>query len=193
MRNGVRKRDWRVLIDYFCGYCSGKWLFCCLLLTILSQPAYAHSGPPFPIIVDQAVGPYIVSVWANPNVGTGKFYVMLDPPPGGTLPQDTTVQVAVQPLTHRLPEASYVAHRDSVPRVQYLVEIPFDAQERWHVRILLQSSRGGGETASDVDVTPPGLGPWDLLLYLFPFLAIGLLWLRGMQRNRARAVPRIDN
>jgi hypothetical protein len=70
--------------------------------------------------------------------------------------------------------------------VQYKADVPFDREELWRVRLTLQSSRGGGEIITDVEVTPPGYGRWDMLLYLFPFLAIAYLWLRAVLRGRNR-------
>ncbi len=95
------------------------------------------------------------------------------------------MQIAVQPVSGRLPEAKHPAHRQALRnRVQYKAEVPFDAQERWRVRVLLQSARGSGEAATEVEVTPPGLGPFDLVLYLIPFLAVAFLWLRAALRRR---------
>jgi hypothetical protein len=160
------------------------------LLLAAAPPAAAHEGPPYPIIVDRTAGPYVVSVWADPDVGIGSFYVMLDPPAGGTVPEETTVEVIVQPESGRLPEARHAATRQRTrQRVQYLAEVPFDSQERWRVRILLWSARGRGEVAASVEVTPPGLGPFDLLLYLSPFVAVGLLWLRAVLFRRRPRSP----
>jgi hypothetical protein len=147
----------------------------------------AHTGPPYTIVVDKNIGPFVVSVWADPDVGTGIFFIILDPVPGRTLPNDIKVEVVVQPVSGRLPEARYAAWRDRVRgHVQYKVEVPFDAQELWRVRVLVQSSGGNGEVTTDVEVTPPGLGRWDLLLYLFPFLAVGVIWLRAVLKGRGR-------
>ena len=52
----------------------------------------------------------------------------------------------------------------------------FDAEELWRVRVRLESAQGNAETVATVEATPPGYGRWDLLLYLFPFLAVGALW-----------------
>ena len=158
-----------------------------MLLLCLSalQPAAAHEGPPYPIIVDQPTGPYLLSVWADPDVGTGTFFVILDPRPRETLPTDTRVEVGVQPVTGRLTEARHPARREPVrSREQYRAEVPFDAEERWRVRVLLQSAGKTHEATTEVDVTPPGLGRFDLVLYLFPFVAVGLLWLRAALRIR---------
>ena len=109
------------------------------------------------------------------------------PSRGGTIPEDVTVEIGVRPVSGRLAETRYKAVRESVrSRTQFKAEIPFDAQERWPARILLKSSQGGGEATVEVEVTPPGYGRWDLLLYLFPFLAVGFLWFKAFLRGRRR-------
>jgi hypothetical protein len=163
----------------------------CLLLAIWllhagSLPARAHEGPPYPIVVDKAVGTCVLSVWGDPDVGIGTFFIILEPLSGTALPGDVKVNVVVQPVSGRLPEARYSASRDlSNKRVQFKAEVPFDAQERWRLRVMLESSQGADEVASDIEVTPPGFGRWDLLIYVFPFLLIGLLWLRAFFRKQA--------
>lgn len=165
----------------------GSFLLTTGLLLSLPALAAAHEGPPYPIIVDQNVGPCILSVWADPDVGTGTFLFILDPPPGGKLPEDLRVEVGVQPRSGRLPEAIYKAAReDQGGRVQFKALVPFDVQEIWHVRVRLQSAGGVGDAATDVEVTPPGYGRWDLLIYLLPFAAVGALWLRAIIKGRRR-------
>ena len=157
------------------------------LLLVCHARAAAHEGPPYPILVDKSLGPASASVWGDPDVGTGTFFIILEPAQGATLPEDIKIDIAVQPAGGRLPEAVHAAAREGVRgRVQYKAEVPFDAEGPWHVRVILQSPSGGGEIAADVDVTPPGLGRWDLIIYLFPFLLIGALWLRAITR-RGRA------
>ena len=157
-----------------------------LLLTCEAR-AVAHEGPPYPILVDKTLGPCIVSVWADPDVGTGTFIFVLEPTPGGRVPDDVRVEIGVRPTSGRLPEAVYAAEReDTSGRVQFKALVPFDAQELWRVRVRLQSSQGGGEAATDVEVTPPGYGRWDLLIYLLPFAAVGFLWLRALVKRRGR-------
>lgn len=146
--------------------------------------SHAHEGPPYPIIVDKPVGPCVVSVWADPDVGIGTFFIILESPNG--VPAVKKVEIVVQPVSGRLPEKRHPATLENLRgRVQYKAEVPFDAQELWRVRVVLETVRGGGEVTTDVEVTPPGLGRWDLLLYLFPFILIGLLWLKGFLRGRS--------
>jgi hypothetical protein len=156
------------------------------LLTV-SRQASAHEGPPYPILVDKTIGPCLVSVWADPDVGVGTFFIILEPPSSGTVPEDVAVEIGVRPVSGRLAEACHKAERENLRgRTQFKAEIPFDAQEHWSARILLNSSQGGGEAVVEVEVTPPGYGRWDLLLYLFPFLAVGGLWLKSFLRGRSR-------
>lgn len=150
------------------------------LLFALQAHASAHEGPPYPLFVDKNVGPYLVSVWADPDVGAGTFFVAAEAARDGAPADDLAVEVCVRPASSRLDEECYAARREGVrDRVQFKTEVPFDRQELWHTRVRLRSSLGVGEVAADVEATPPGLGRWDLLLYLSPFAAVGLLWLRA--------------
>src|SRR5205085_5700078 len=151
-----------------------------LLVLCLRSLAFAHNGPPFPIIVDQQVGPCIISVWTDPDIGQGSFFIITQ-----GAPNELTVQLAVQPASGRLPEATYNAAREDLRgQVQYKTMVNFDVQEQWRVRVKLSSSKGVGETMAFVEPTPQGFGRWDLLLYLLPFLAIGFLWLRAFATKR---------
>jgi hypothetical protein len=158
-----------------------------LLLLEWVAPASAHNGPPFPIIENQKVGPCMISLWTHPDVGTGTFFVIVDPVPGSAIPGDLKIQIGVQPESGRLPEALYNAERDDTRgQVDYKTAVHFDRDEFWRVRLVMESSRGRGEVFSRVEATPVGFGRWDLLFFLLPFLAIALLWLRGMSRRRSR-------
>jgi hypothetical protein len=156
-------------------------------------PARAHIGPPYPIMQNRKVGPFNVEVWSNPDVGTGSFYVIIDPPKGSSLPvpADMKVQVTVQPLSKRLPEATYGTWREKLlDHVEFKTVVPFDKEEAWHVRIVFSSSSASGEQDTDVAVTPTLMGRWDLLLYLLPFLGIAVLWFKAASVKRSRRMRR---
>jgi hypothetical protein len=101
------------------------------------------------------------------------------------------VQVAVQPISGRLPEKSYGAWREKLlDRVEFKTMVPFDKEETWRIRVLLSSAQVNGETGTDVQVTPTLLGRWSLLLFLSPFLGVGFLWFKAMSiklQKRRRA------
>jgi hypothetical protein len=167
------------------GRLSAGLLFALSLLS--PKPASAHNGPPFPIIENKKVGPCIVALWTHPDVGTGNFYVFVEPVPGSTVPGDLKIEIGVQPVTGRLPEVLYAAEGvKSHGPLQYNAQAEFDRQELWRVRLVVKSSQGDGEATTQVEVTPPGFGRWDLLLYLLPFLLVAFLWFRGISRTRRR-------
>ena len=150
-----------------------------LLVFLFVRTASAHEGPPFPLFVDQKVDRYVVSVWTDPDVGTALFFVMVQEP--REVPADLKVQIGVQPASGRLPETFYSGERENVQgNIQYRVQVHFDAEELWRVRVRLESVAGNAETLATVEATPPGYGRWDLLLYLLPFLAVGILWVIAM-------------
>jgi hypothetical protein len=136
--------------------------------------------------MDQRAGPYIISVWTEPDVGVGKFFVILEAAPGMTLPDENEVEVCVQPTTGRLPEACYSGTRQNLrDRVQYYAEVEFDQQAMWRVRV--NDSNGPTEVTAEVEATPPGYGAWDLLIYAFPFVLFGMLSLYvALRRKRQR-------
>src|ERR1700753_1582269 len=163
-----------------------SWLVLLFMAICTSAPAWAHIGPPYPILENRKIGNLTVSVWSNPDVGTGSFFIMIDPPKGATVPADMKVQVIVQPVSGRLPEAAYDAWRQQLRnRVEFKADVPFDKEETWRIRFVLASAQVSGETSVDVPVTPT-LGRWSLLFFLLPFLAIAALWLRAIRVRQNR-------
>ncbi len=166
------------------------------LLAALAAPAAAHDGPPYPIIVDRPTGPALLSVWADPDVGIGTFYVYLEPLDDRTpIPADAAVEITVWPKSGRLEEASYRAEasaKGTRDKQRFYCEVDFDRQEWWVSRIEV-SGAGERETVeTDVEVTPPGSGPvFDFILYLFPFAAVGVLIVRGIVVGRNRPGPSV--
>jgi hypothetical protein len=157
------------------------------LLLAGTTAAWAHIGPPYPIMQNRAIGPLKVDVWSNPDVGIGSFFVIIDPAPGQSVPADMKVQVVVQPVSKRLPEATYNAWREKLrDRVEFKADVPFDKQEMWKIRILLASGQVSGETDTVVPVTPTLLGRLNLLIFLLPFLAVGFLWFKAVTAKRSR-------
>ena len=162
-----------------------KYILPLVLILFVAKTTSAHEGPPFPLFVDQKVDRYLISVWTDPDVGTALFFVIVSEP--AELPADLRVRIGVQPASGRLQEAFYAAVRENVQgQVQYRAEVQFDAEELWRVRVQFESAQGNAETIATVEATPPGYGRWDLLVYLFPFLAVGLLWGIAMIRKLKR-------
>jgi hypothetical protein len=155
------------------------------LVLLLALPARAHNGPPFPIIENRKMAGCVISLWTHPDIGLGTFFVLVDPVPGGKIPDGLQVEIGIQPESGRLAEVLYPAVRDdSRGQVEYKVSAQFDRDEFYRVRLVLRDSQGAEEALSRVEATPPGYGRWDLLLYLLPFLAVAFLWIRGLSRRR---------
>ena len=169
-----------------------------LTLALSPLPALAHQGPPFPIVVDRRIGAYIVSVWTDPDIGTGTFYVILEPVAGESFTAPSAVRVAVAPLSGRLDEVVYSARPERVRRgARYYAEVAFDRGERWRVRIVIESDGGRDELVTDVEATPDGtIGPIGLAIYSFPFVLIAVLWWRvavARRRPSGRSQPALPD
>jgi len=151
-----------------------------------ARPLRAHQGPPFPIVEDRRVGPYVASVWTDPDIGNGTFYVILEAAPGRDLPSRTGVRIGVQPTSGRPAEALYDAAPQAVRQgARYFTTVPFAHGGMWRVRVLLDGPQGGGTLTAEVEATPDGtIGPIGLVVYLLPFLAIGFLWLKAARSRK---------
>jgi hypothetical protein len=156
-----------------------------IIALVFANTTRAHEGPPYPLFVDRYVGGYNLSLWADPDVGDALFFVIIEQTQFvESASTDLHVQIGVQPVSGRLPEAFYPAQRESVKgQLQYRAQVHFDAEELWRVRVRLESAMGNAETVENVAATPPGYGRWDLLIYLVPFLAVGVVWGVAMVRK----------
>jgi hypothetical protein len=146
----------------------------------------AHRGAPSPIVVDQRVGPYVASVWTDPEVGTGPLYVVLEAADGLTFTPPSAVRVGVAPVSKRLPEVVHDAHPEPVRRgARFMTDVVFDRAERWDLRVLIDGSAGGGQLTSQVEAMPnAAAGPFVLVLSLLPFLAVAGVWWRAAAARR---------
>jgi len=76
-----------------------------------------------------------------------------------------------------------------------VIKAEFDARGLWKVRFTVESPPGApqaaGETATElateINVTPPGLGQIDVLWFMAPFLLVAFLWAKAVLRRRAYA------
>jgi len=147
-------------------------------------PALAHDGPPYPILVDHAIADCDLSIWADPDVGTGTFYFYINEV-GRERPIDRPIRVRVQPTDGRLDVAEHDSElADDDEPFQRIAEVPFDARGTWSVEFVVAGPEDTETVELDVEVTPPGLGEIDVLWFLFPFLAIGFIWIKVVLKKR---------
>lgn len=155
----------------------------------LALPCAAHDGPPFPIIVDKPFGGRTLSVWADPDVGVGTFYIYLpeEEDGGAALLGEAKVSVWVQPADGRLPEVEHVAEpAEARQPYQRIIEADFDRRGPWKVRFEIDAPDEPNAISREIEVTPPG-GKLALLWFLAPFLTVAFLWWKAVQQRRAYA------
>ncbi len=161
--------------------------FLALWILLLSTPVQAHEGPPFAIIIDEEVGPYLVSVWTDPDIGIGTFFVVFDPKEEDHAIDDiSSVEIGVEPVSGRLDEKVYsFEEQRSRTGARYWTEVEFDKGEFWTLRVKIEGEGFSKELYSEVEATPDGtIGPIGLLIYAIPFIGVGILWFRAIMIRR---------
>lgn len=148
--------------------------------------ASAHEGPPFPILMDEPAADYVVSVWADPDIGEATFYVIVESPEGEQPTELPDVSMWTEPVSGRLDRATYQATRQTLrSQLQFEARPYFDQRDVWAVGFEIAGPDGEPTTLrAEVESTPPGSGPWILAFYLLPFLLLGGMWVMAMARRR---------
>lgn len=162
-----------------------------ILVVLLMQPTAvsAHGGPPIIVFPEQAVGPYTVTIWTDPDVGnrTLLIEVKLDNQPP---PPDTSVIVQTQPKDdHSVAQVQRADRRDTTELGLFFNSVQFDAEGTWSIRVALAGSAGRAETAFELQVVAPPSNPLEWICALLPFAGIGLIWVVRMRAigNRRRS------
>jgi hypothetical protein len=171
-------------------------LFACVATLVFLTPkaSQAHSGPPYPIVSNQIVGPYDISIWTDPDASddgsaAGKFWVVLQPSRSATsLPAETRATVSIAPLDRA--GASLTRRTEPVDGQisRQFVALVIDHEGPFSVRVSVAGPLGAANVESRVDATydlrPP---PVMLAVYLAPFVLVGFLWIKLLVRRRAAA------
>jgi hypothetical protein len=169
-----------------------------LLAALLAREviASAHSGPPFPIVSDRIAGAYRLSIWTDPDTtddGTaaGQFWVTLDPANGtGEVPAGTHATVAIRPLDRDGPTRTGQATPVNGSIERQFIALLMDHEGPFSVHLTVDGPLGRVEIDSRVDATYDlRPAPAMLAVYLFPFLAIGALWMKVLLRRRQQRRP----
>ena len=152
----------------------------------------AHSGPPFPIVQNQAAGKYEVAIWTDPDatddaVAGGQFWVVLTPRGGASeVPAGTRVSVAIRATDRAGPELTATAAPVDGLISRQFAALRMDHEGPFAVRVTVDGPLGRAEVSSAVDATydlrPP---PVLFLIYLAPFVVIGVFWVKVLTRRRA--------
>lgn len=185
--NFVQVKIYMMLYQSFTEYCFKKiWrgalliAACCLFMI---PNVHAHEGPPFAIIVDEEVGPYLVSVWTDPDIGIGTFYVVFEPKNDDHEIDDIeSVKIGTEPVTGWFEEEIYEFEpQPARSGARYWTEVEFPKGEFYKVRFTIEGDGFEAELHEEVEATPDGsIGPIGLLIYALPFVGIGILWFRAI-------------
>ena len=162
-------------------------------LVVASAVVHTHDGPPFPILSDQVAGPYLVSIWTDPDTtddgsAGGQFWVKFHAAgKGSAIPDGTRVTVGITPAGQ--PAAAEERRAVAAPvrgdATNQFAALPMDHEGRFTVRVAIDGPLGVAAVDAAVDATYDVRPPRSMLaLYLAPFLLVGLLWGRLLWRRR---------
>jgi hypothetical protein len=170
------------------------WWLALLTVVAAPQPSAAHSGPPYPVMSQQAAGAYRVSLWTDPDatddrMAGGQFWVVIEPGRDGTVPAGTRARVAIRPLDRDEPFAGTNAVPVDGDVTRQFAGLVMDHEGPYGVRVVVDGPWGPATLDTQVQATYDLRPPLPLLLvYLLPFLAVGFLWtVRLVRRRRARS------
>jgi hypothetical protein len=168
-----------------------------IALLAATSIAYAHEGPPFPILSNQITGAYVVSIWTDPDTtddgsARGQFWIKVYAAHGGTLPRETRATVTITPLSRPMPAPTRSGAASAVRGdvTNQFAALVMDHEGRFAVHVTIEGPLGRASADAEVDATydlrpPPSL----ILLYLVPFALIGLLWGRLLIRRYRSKQP----
>lgn len=156
------------------------------VLALTAGVASAHDGPPYPVLVDRDLAGHVVSIWADPDVGIGTFYVYVSDVEAG----DPVLRISVWPTDEHKSEAAFTAvPAEEDEPFQLVGEVDFDRRGEWEARFHFEGRDGSDEVTLPIDVTPPGAGTIDLIWFLGPFLALAFLWVKVFLKRREMMRP----
>lgn len=154
----------------------------------------AHNGPPFPIVTDRPAGPYVVSIWTDPDTtddgsAGGQFWVRVHPAgEGRQLTAETRAMVTVTPVNREGPARSASASPVRGDVTNQFAAVVMDREGPFAVRVDIAGPLGAATVTATVEATYDLRPPRSLFfLYLLPFVLVGLLWGRLLIRRRANS------
>jgi len=162
-----------------------------IALAAAMTTVHAHDGPPFPILSDHVAGPYVISIWTDPDTTDdgspgGQFWVRLHASgKGAVIPDGTRVTVRITPTREPAVERTTGAAPVRGDVTNQFAALPMDHEGRFTVRVAIDGPLGAAAADASVDATYNIRPSRSMLaLYLAPFLLVGLLWGRLLLRRR---------
>ena len=172
-----------------------------LLCALATPPAAAHDGPPFPIVTDHETGPYLVTVWTDPDTtddgsAGGQFWVQLVMRDGRSLPDRTRATIVAsrgqQGGQQRTPQAAVGTEPVNGDVTNQFGAVVLDREGHFTIDVRIAGPAGAAGLTAGVDATYDLRPPVMLLpLYVMPFALVGFLWIRVLLRRRQAVRPRV--
>lgn len=161
------------------------------IVALAAAAVQAHDGPPFPILENHVAGPYRISIWTDPDTTDdqspgGQFWIRVYKAAGADdVPAATRAAVSIRPVDRAGSELRAQAEPVRGDISNQFAALVMDHEGRFAVHVAVEGPLGSGAADAQVDATydlrPPRA---MLLLYLAPFLLVGVLWGRLLLRRR---------
>jgi len=168
-----------------------------LAALLITRPAAAHSGPPYPVTSKQTAGAYRLSLWTDPDAtddrtAGGQFWVVIEPGGVSVVAPETRARVSIKPIDRDEPFADVQATPVDGDVTRQYAALVMDHEGPFAVRVIVDGPSGSAVLETKVDATYDLRPPLPLVaVYLLPFLAAGFLWTaRLVRRRRARVGAR---
>jgi hypothetical protein len=139
------------------------------------------------------LGTYTISIWTDPDTTDdhtpgGKFWIVVRTAAGAATPDGTRVGLSVRPQGGAgRPALRAIAPRQPSKPDQFYVAVELDHEGQWEVAASVDGPLGPAAVTASVEATYDLRPPFaTTFLYLLPFVAVGLLWLKAMFRRKRR-------
>ena len=157
-----------------------------------ARSALAHSGPPYPVVTDQHSGPYVVSVWTDPDTtddgsAGGRFWVVVSGK-APQLPSGTHVSISATPGGSAGARRSVNVTKVNPDGRTFPGALVLDHEGPYRIDVHIAGPGGDADVAAQVDATYDlRPSPLTAALYVVPFALVGLLWIRMLLKRPHRS------
>jgi len=161
--------------------------FSAAICLAVADSAIAHDGPPYPIVTDRRAGPYVMSVWTDPDTTDdgspgGQFWVTFGANRAGGQSRDVHVTITATPQRGGPEQSVEATINSSGSQFGALV---LDHEGRFRIDVRARGPQGEGGVSAEVDATYDlRPAPFVVVLYAVPFVLVGALWVRLLLRRR---------
>lgn len=148
--------------------------FCMAWAGLLSSAASGHEAPGSDIMINWNSVPRSVLVAGDAKVGACKIFIEADEAIAAeSKPQ---LVIDIQPADGHLPPTRYPAALVADGGHQYQAPVFFPTAEIWTIKVKDLAGNASEEFVASIAISPPTLGPLEIVWYASPFVAFGSFW-----------------